>query len=254
MTDWCLTCGQFAELEAHHVAGRNNHRALTVALCPECHRVLSGWQLASGVELDAAAERTELDATRALVVGAMQLLQLFAQRHAECSWLPADLLTHSGRAASRMLDGCGPADRPGRWLPDPTVPPCEATPVGWPEAAELARTSQFAALVIELAQILGEPPPIPAEQLTDIAADPRKFAEAFRGLQADESATEQLLQLLDSYLAMGRRTIQALLNCGDPSLLDEPRVEEAQLWFDTGLRLLAETLTQVDAAGQREPS
>jgi hypothetical protein len=173
MTDWCLTCGQFAELEAHHVAGRHNHRALTVALCPDCHRVLSGWQLASGVELDVAAERTELDATRALVVGAMQLLQLFAQRHAECSWLPAELLTHSGRAASRMLDGCGPADRPGRWLPDPTVPPCEATPVGWPKAAELARTSQFAHLVLALAQILGEPPPIPAEQLTDIAADPR---------------------------------------------------------------------------------
>src|SRR5450756_1676217 len=112
MTDWCLTCGQFAELEAHHVAGRHNHRALTVALCPECHRVLSAWQLASGVELAAAAERTELDATRALVVGVMQLLQLFAQRHAECSWLPAGLWTHSGRAASRMLDGCGPADRP----------------------------------------------------------------------------------------------------------------------------------------------
>ena len=254
MTDWCLTCGQFAELEAHHVAGRHNHPTLTVALCPECHRVLSAWQLASGVQLDAAAERTELDATRALVVGVMQLLQLFAQRHAECSWIPAELLTHSGRAASRMLDGCGPADRPGRWLPDPTVPPCEATPVDWPEAAELARSSQFAALVIELAQILGEPPPIPAEQLTDIAADPRKFAEAFRRLPVDEAGSMRVLQLLDSYLAMGRRTIQALLNCGDPSLLDEPRVEEARLWFDTGLRLLAETLAQVDVTRQREPS
>ncbi len=170
MDGCCLTCGQFDDLEAHHVAGRHNH-ALIVAVCVDCHRILSRWQLAAGMELEAGAARSDLDRTRALVVGAVHLLQLFGQRHRERSWVSAELSIHTARAVSRLLDSCGPADRPGRWLPDPTVPPAEATPVGWSAAAELDRTTEFAHLTLALARILGDVPPLTIEVLTDLATD-----------------------------------------------------------------------------------
>lgn len=54
MDGCCLTCGQFDDLEAHHVAGRHNHQ-LIVAVCVDCHRILSRWQLAAGMELEHGA-------------------------------------------------------------------------------------------------------------------------------------------------------------------------------------------------------
>ena len=70
----CLTCGLYTSLEAHHIAGRHNHATLTVPVCSDCHRVLSHWQLATGIELHHDADLSELDATRALLVGALHLL------------------------------------------------------------------------------------------------------------------------------------------------------------------------------------
>src|SRR4051812_6647384 len=99
MTGPCLTCGLHVHLHAHHVAGRHNHATLTVAVCADCHRILTSWQLASGVELDANAPRTDLDAQRALLVGVAQLIQLYAQRHPEHSAISSPLAIHTVRAA-----------------------------------------------------------------------------------------------------------------------------------------------------------
>src|SRR5215203_5376042 len=156
----CLTCGLFTNLEAHHVAGRHNHATLTVAVCTDCHRFLTHWQLAAGIELHHDAEVSDLDAMRALLVGTVHLLVLYGQRHGDVSWIRSPISIYMARAVSKVLDLFEPASRPGRWLPDPTMPPLEATPVAWPAASEADRITQVADLTLQLSRILAEQPPL----------------------------------------------------------------------------------------------
>ncbi len=242
MDGCCLTCGQFDDLEAHHVAGRHNHE-LIVAVCVDCHRILSRWQLAAGMELEDGAARSEPDRTRALLVGAVHLLQLVGQRHRERSWVSAELSIHTARAVSRLLDSCGPADRPGRWLPDPTVPPAEATPVSWSAAAELDRTAEFAHLTLALARILGDVPPLTIAVLTDMATDSPRYVAAFAQLAEDEDATAHILRLVSGYLDSSTELVRKVLTLGDLSRVDETLLDEARLWLDTARRLLEQALT-----------
>lgn len=157
----CLTCGLLTDVEAHHVAGRHNHATLTVAVCIDCHRILTRWQYAAGVELAEDAETAELDESRALIVGAVHLIRLCAQRHADLTWYPAPLAVLAARAVSKVLDALQPATRPGRWLPDPSVLPTEATPTAWSPATEIDRLVELTQLARtagggdELAAILG---------------------------------------------------------------------------------------------------
>src|SRR5215213_3825996 len=162
----CLTCGLYTNLEAHHVAGRHNHATLTVPVCTDCHRILTHWQLAAGVELHHDADDSDLDATRALLVGALHLLVLYGQRHGDVTWVRAPLSMYMARAVSKVLDHFEPSSRSGRWLSDPTVPPLEATPVAWPAATEADRITQIADLTLELSRIMDEQPPCSVETLT----------------------------------------------------------------------------------------
>jgi len=247
----CLTCGVWADLEAHHVAGRNNS-PLVVPVCVPCHDVLSNWQRAAGIELERAAPRTEPDRTRALVVGAAHLLQLFAQRHRDRSWISAELWILTARASSRLLDACAPPDRLGRWLPDPTVMPAEATPAAWNEAAEVARTAELAHLVLALARVLGDTPPLTIDVLTGIADDPKPVIDAFTRAAADEDSTHEILELVEGYLLTSARLVRQLLalDMDDPWALDQALLREAAAWFGTAERLLHQLL---DVALSRAP-
>ena len=109
----CLNCGPSTDIDAHHIAGRRNH-PLTVDVCVGCHRILSIWQRAAGIELRDAVEGTEMDATRALLVGAMHLVQLFAQRHAESAWFPNWLAIHTTRSGDGRAVGSEPSLFRGR--------------------------------------------------------------------------------------------------------------------------------------------
>ena len=236
----CLTCGHRANIEAHHVAGERNHQSLTVPVCVPCHRILSHRQLAAGIELHKLIDGTPEDSIRALIVGAMHLMQLFAQRHQDRSWISAGLWIHTIRAGSRLLDGCAPPERLGRWLPDPTVVPAEATPAHWHETVELERTAEFANLVLALARVLGDHPPLTLDVLARIAAAPAPVVEAFARSAADSQTTQHILELVDSYLLSSARFVRQLLalNLDDPDAIDHALLEEAATWFSTGQQLL----------------
>lgn len=252
MPDVCLTCGLIGDLEAHHVAGRHNHATLTVAVCLDCHSILSTWQRSAGIELDAAAHHGELDATRALVVGAVHLVLLYAQRHANESWFPASLAVHSARAMSKMLDSMGPADRLGRWLPDPTVPPTEATPVRWPARTETDRVVEMAHLAHALSGILGEVAPLPIATLTDIAAYPNRFNDAFGRAAQDQEFASTLLQLVSRYLDLSAGIVKALLATDAVGIADTDALAQFDAWFAAATQLLDHvwrvTGTSVDVA------
>jgi len=222
MTGTCLTCGMLTtDLEAHHVAGRHNHHTLTVTVCPDCHHILSTWQRASGVELEESTPLTALDATRALLVGVADLLRLFAQRHADATLIGAPLATHTARAMSKIMDGFGPLDRPGRWMPDPTVQPTEAAPIGWPAAGSGAQVRELAFLLREVATILGDPSAL----FTALTEDPERLCAAF-----DTGSPEltELGSLLVEHVTHCQQMILRLLtvesaNGADPQLLDDLR-------------------------------
>ncbi len=207
----------------------------------DCHRILTRWQYASGICLNEHAPRTELDRTRALIVGVVHLLQLFGQRHRDRSWISAELWLYTGRVVSRLLDQLGPPNRPGRSLPDPTVPPVEAAPASWSDAAERECTREFAHLLRAVAAELGEAPPLTADTLADLTADPARHLTGFRQLASDEHATAQLLQAVDAYLDHGSRLVRQLLTV-DLERLDEALLDEARLWTATARTLLEQAL------------
>jgi hypothetical protein len=243
MDGLCLTCGLWDDLEAHHIAGRGN-ATIVVPVCVPCHTILSNWQRAAGIELEHDAPRTETDRTRALVVGSVHLLQLFAQRHRDRSWISTELWAYTARASSRILDACAPPDRPGRWLPDPTVLPAEGTPAAWTEAAEVQCTFEFAHLLLILTRQLGDTPPLTCDVLANIAADPQSVIDAFTRVAADEDSTRQLLQLVQDYLSTSSRMVRQLLtlDLNDPDAIEQAVLEEASSWFSTGQRLLQQLL------------
>jgi len=238
MPDVCLTCGLLGDLEAHHVAGRHNHATLTVAVCLDCHSILSTWQRSAGIELDAAAHHGELDATRALVVGAVHLVLLYAQRHANESWFPASLAVLSARAMSKMLDAMGPTDRVGRWLPDPTVPPTEATPVQWPTRTDTDRIVEMAHLARALSGILGEVAPLPIATLIDIAAHPDRFNDAIGRAAHEHAFTTTLLELVSRYLDLSAGIVKALLAADAVGIGDTDVLTQVDAWFAAATQLL----------------
>jgi len=225
MTGTCLTCGLLnTDLEAHHVAGRHNHHTLTVTVCPDCHHILSIRQRASGVELEDTTPLTALDATRALLVGVADLLGLFAQRHAGATLIGAPLATHTARAMSKIMDGFGPVDRPGRWLPDPTVACTQALPVEWPAAGTGAHVRELAFLLREVATILGDPSAL----FTALTEDPERLCAAF-DIGSPELA-ELGSQLVD-HVAHCQQMILRLLTVENANGLDPQLVDDLGSWY-----------------------
>jgi hypothetical protein len=118
MSDVCLTCGVVTDLEAHHVGGRRNWPDLVVPVCPACHRILTNWALAAGIELADPTEPAEVDRLRAVLVGGLHVVQLSSRRTPDDLARP-ELWTHSARAISRLLDASAPQDRAGRGFQTP---------------------------------------------------------------------------------------------------------------------------------------
>lgn len=237
----CLTCGHHSDdLEGHHVAGQFNIVWMIVAVCVDCHRILSAWQRSYGIELDAAAPRTELDTLRALLVGVAHLMLLYAQRHPDRTLVGVPLAAHTARAISKLLDLTGAPDRAGRWLPDPTVSPAEATPVAWPAQSETAWFFQWAHLLRALAAELGDQCPISPQPFAALAARPDQLRDA---LELGEPVLAHALTGLIDYVTSSHQIILRLLAVDDVSRLDEQLLEEAAVWYSTGHRLLTEALS-----------
>jgi len=245
MLGTCLTCGFTTDLQAHHVAGRHDHHTLTVPVCLDCHGLLSTWQRASGVELEDTTPLAALDATRALLVGVADLLRLFAQRHADAALIGAPLATHTARAMSKILDGFGPLDRPGRWLPDPSVPPTEAVPVGWPADGPGAQVRELAFLLRRVASILGDPSAL----FTALSEDPERLCAAF------DTGSPELVELgskLVEHVASCQEMVLRLLTVESANGLDPQLVDDLGAWYLTAYgqleRMFALAL-EIKAAG-----
>jgi len=237
MVGACLTCGARADLEAHHVAGRHNHATLTVAVCVDCHHILSTWQQAAGTELHHDAPTGDLDASRALLVGVVHLIQMYGQRHPE-SWVPAPVAVHTARAISKLLNGVGAADRPGRWLPDPTVTPGEATPVQWPSTTEVERIRDMAHLANYLQGLLGEVSPQLTEALAGAAARPAEWADAFHRAAANEETTRQVALVVTNYIDLSAALMVRLLHVDDLNTPDQGLLQGLADWFRSAHHLL----------------
>ncbi len=240
----CLTCGTFAPLEAQHVAGRHNHHSLTVLVCRPCHESLTRWQYAAGIDLEEKSPRTELDALRALAVGATHLLRLYAERHDDASPIPAPLAIHTARAISLLMDASGDPQRPARWLPDPRKPPIDVIPVGAP-TDDPARIGELAELIRELSEELAVPPPLPPDTLRTVGSHPAQFAEAVDRAFADPRTVEQILALIEQVMSRGASVLAQLLRLPSFDHVDGPLLEEARVWIDTGMQLLEKVLTSV---------
>jgi hypothetical protein len=84
--------------ERHHIAGRV-HGDETVDLCVPCHRLVTTWQRAAGIDLRKNVDHTELARLRARLVGTALVGELMCRLY--------------GRIISRVLDD-------GSWSPRPT--------------------------------------------------------------------------------------------------------------------------------------
>jgi hypothetical protein len=248
----CLTCGQEASLELHHVAGRHNVADLVVAVCGACHLVLTNWQHAAGIELGEHVPRHPSDMHRALCVGVTHLFQLVEQRSLAPT-APDELWRLAARAMSRVLDLDAPADRAGRWLPDPTVDPHRAEPIVID--AERAKVQQHESLYLirDLLRLLGDTPPLTPEVMEQILADPTSMPDRLATVDARDHAGPSLPILIEQHLQAASRIMRWLPSVEDWSLVAEIDMHELLTWIDSGKQILtkiarAATLDSPDAA------
>lgn len=245
MESICLTCGHRADIEAHHVAGERNHQSLTVPVCVPCHRVLSHWQLAAGIELHKLVDGTPEDSVRALIVGAMHLFQLLAERHPGRSWITVTTAIRASRAHSRLTDSVLPPDRAGRWFPDPTVPPLEVPGLEWPLANEAEWTREVASFALKLCDILEVHPPLAVGTMRAMIVDPVWWVQTLNDVGGDFSAESPLLRKLIDYTNAVQKFVLLVLNADLPEDLDERMADEIWNCVETSRRLMAELLDQV---------
>jgi hypothetical protein len=249
----CLTCGHFTRIERHHVAGERNHPTLTVPVCVPCHNILSEWQQSAGMELNRKIDGTSADAVRALIVGVAHLMQLFAHRHPDRSWITISTAIHASRAYSRLVDLLLPPGRQGRWLPDPTVLPVEVTAVAWPGAAHEAEWAQeFANFALAVCETLGQQPPIALDAMTAIIVDPVWWVDALNRVGRNFATEGPLMRRLIDYTAAIQKFVFLVLDTHLPPDIDERLLDEIWNCLDTSQHLLAELYTQ--AIQQREQS
>jgi hypothetical protein len=244
----CAICGYSADIENHHSAGKANFSELTVPTCISCHRELHKRLTACGVELHAGAPRTPADRLRALVVGFSELHRLHLERHPN-PMFPAQVAGLLGRVLSREMDRLEPADRPGRWLPDPTVRVEEVMPA---ESHEGGDTDMLMLLFQFGVDFIDSVEHSPAHDAPDVAAfrilaaDPIAFMTR---AELELAGTDDGAALLADMTAGIERIHRLLLFMAahDPDV-DWPAemLAEARLWGDTMRRLLQQL---VDLAG-----
>jgi hypothetical protein len=173
------------------------------------------------VELRGSVAGTPLDSSRALLVGAMHLLQLFAQRHAGTAWFPDSLAVRTGRVISKLLDTCQPVDRAGRWLPDPTVVPVVAAPVPCPASSGVEWVGEMARLAQALTEILGGIPPLAAAAVTAIAKDPAGWKALVDDAGQDQTYAEALLGVVSQYSDIANVLMAKLFQLDDLNHFDD---------------------------------
>lgn len=236
----CITCSWTSDnIEQHHVAGRHNYPTLTVPVCLDCHQILTRWQQAHGIELAADAAREPVDQVRALVAGVFDLFRLLGQRHPDRLLISHALSQLNGRALSHLFDQFAPPDRPGRWLPDPTQPPTEATPVPFVEETEMDLLVLYATLTLQFLDLFEDPAPQHQIQaLRQLIANPHEFQAAWRQLTDDQARAEALMADLQAQLERSLRVVRWMLSVDRDNIPDPETLEEIRIWFDTGRRLL----------------
>jgi hypothetical protein len=89
------------DTERHHIAGRA-YGDETVDLCKACHKLVTRWQRAAGIDLRKNAERSDTERLRARLVGSALVAELACRIY--------------GRIMSRALSGAN------GWTPNPTYP------------------------------------------------------------------------------------------------------------------------------------
>lgn len=239
----CITCGWVTgDIEQHHVAGRRNYPTFTVPVCADCHLILTKWQRAHGVGLREDVPVTEVDRVRALAVGVFDLFRLLGQRHPQQVLLSRSLTQLSGRAMSRLFDQFAPADRPGRWMPDPTQPPVEVMPVAFQPETEADLVVLFARLTLQFADLFGRPEGLPYAAFERLVEQPDLAVRAWQELTADQARSAELVEELQDQLQRGMRVVGWMLTVGPDALPDPEMLEEVRLWFDGGLRVVDHAL------------
>ena len=196
----CACCSYVGDVERHHVGGAANFPRLTVDVCVSCHGELSKRQDAHGVGRERDVARSDVDRHRGLVVDLGEVHRLHLQHHPQ-EGLPSEIVLLLARVLSRALDSCEPADRPGRWLPDPTigiddVPPSEQRPGG--------DVDMFCLLVQLSVDVVDSLEHSPAHDKPDvvalraIAADPLGFlARAEQELAASGDGAQMLTRMTE---------------------------------------------------------
>jgi hypothetical protein len=241
MAGVCLTCGRIADIEAHHVAGRRNHD-VTSWVCVDCHRILSVWQRAAGIELR-DVETSETDRVRALLVGTFHLARMLAERHPEETWfIPGWLAIHTARAVSRALDLQQLADRIGRWLPDPTVPPTHGPQVAWRAATEAERLAEIAHLGGALCKMTEKTTPL-AATIAGIAEKPAGWIDTVKKAAAQDPVFVTTLHgLAVEYRKLCEAMAANLLQVDHPDDIDAVLLGEVTAWHDR----LVQVIDQLD--------
>lgn len=238
--DHCLGCGTYGPIELHHLAGRHNIPELVIPVCSPCHLILTNWQYAAGIELHADASRTEVDVRRALLVGAMHLIQLIQGRTVTPQVVAPDgLWTLTARAISKVLDLAEPPERAGRWLPDSFVEPHGVTPIAIDPLSEDAQARELGYLLGALLRHLGDMAPLTVEMWNAALADPRTLPERLALVDAGDHAGPSLAMLISQHLDAAHRVMLWLLTLDDWTRVSEQELDEARIWIDTGHRLLA---------------
>jgi hypothetical protein len=191
-----------------------------------------------------------LDSSRALLVGAMHLLQLFAQRHAGTAWFPDWLATRTGRVISKLLDMCQPADRLGRWLPDPTVLPAVAAPAPCPSSSEVEWIGEMARLAQALTEIIGGIPPLAAVAVTAIAKDPAGWKALVDEAAQDQTYAEAVLGLVSQYSDIANVLMAKLFQLDDLNHFDDELRSATAAFRDT----VRDLFNQLRRVLPKEPS
>jgi hypothetical protein len=157
----------------------------------------------------------------------------------------------TGRAFSRLLDLGESADRPGRWLPDPTQPPAEAPPVATLEQTELDVVVLFATLAADFLTLVGDDRDQAAiTLLRAVAEDAEGVHRAWQAVQHDQARVGELLVDLRAQRERFELAVRTLLTANPDTHLDEETIHEVRACVHTGRHLTEVLATLTEQAAQ----
>jgi hypothetical protein len=211
VNDMCLVCARRGRTEGHHAAGRGHVDALIIGVCLDCHRYLTRRQNEVGL-LPYRVETTADDTERAAVVGVILVLERLSVVHAMTHNI-ADRLV--GRAVSQTFDVLAPADRPGRWGPDPIG--AALRPAPRTRRRNTTSHDDQTAIVVALVELVGElihrfdPDPESARRVADLVTRTPQLVATWDAAMSDpdfaERATGLVARIVELINRLGRDLI-----------------------------------------------